>query len=251
MRMICFGVKTRIKFVFRLALIQMVTQNCIAQNSIESQDSVVFKLIELYHHSSGEYAEIYNGSEYINYASTIHEGHPYFASDTITNGSVFYNNFWFQNIPFYYDIVNDELAVLSLNKGFFVRLKSNKVREFIINNHHFIRIEKNPQDPNAPATGFYDLLYKGRVSVLVKREKLIEEYIPEKEIQRRIRPRNFYYLKKDNRYYSVNKQKSVLNVFKDKKSELRQFIKSNKKTFRNNYDYALGQIAAHYDQITQ
>ena len=248
--MIFHGTKSKIKFVYTLASVLIAGTNSFCQNSLGSKDTAINKLLDLYHHSSGEYAEIYNGSEYINFASTLHEGQPYFGSDTISTGSILYENIWYEKIPFYYDLVNDELAVLSLSQGFFIRLKSNKVQEFYTKGHHFIRIDKNLNDGNSVSPGFYDQLYGGKLTVLVKREKLIEEYIPDKEIQRRIRPRNFYYLKKEGHYYPVNKQKSVLSALKDKKSELRQFIKLNKKNFKKDYEYALAKISAYYDQIT-
>jgi hypothetical protein len=43
----------------------------------------------------------------------------------------------------------------------------------------------------------------------------------------------------------------MLDVLKDKKAELKDFISKNKPDFRKNFEKALVQTAKYYDQITQ
>ena len=60
-----------------------------------------------------------------------------------------------------------------------------------------------------------------------------------------------YFLKKGNTYYNLSaSQGSILKLLKDKKSELQQYIKSNKIRFRDNPEDALARIAAQYDHLT-
>jgi hypothetical protein len=62
---------------------------------------------------------------------------------------------------------------------------------------------------------------------------------------------NNYFIYKDSSYKSVNNKREILDVLKDKKAEIKDFISKNKPDFRKDFENALVQIAKHYDQIAQ
>ena len=59
-----------------------------------------------------------------------------------------------------------------------------------------------------------------------------------------------YYLYKNNRYYPVSSQGEFLNILKDKKKGLQQFIRDNGIKFRKQKEQAMARIAQYYDQLS-
>jgi len=59
-----------------------------------------------------------------------------------------------------------------------------------------------------------------------------------------------YYLYKNGTYYSVSSEGSFLNVLKDKKKDLQQYIKANKLKFKKyQREDAMAKVAAYYDHL--
>ena len=59
-----------------------------------------------------------------------------------------------------------------------------------------------------------------------------------------------YYIRKNNTYYSVSSQGSMLTILKDKKKELQQYIRANQIKFRKDPEEAMVKIASYYDHLT-
>jgi len=59
-----------------------------------------------------------------------------------------------------------------------------------------------------------------------------------------------YYVRKNNTYYSFSGQGSLLDVLKDKKKEIQQYIKANQIKFRQDPEEAMVKIASYYDHLT-
>jgi hypothetical protein len=61
--------------------------------------------------------------------------------------------------------------------------------------------------------------------------------------------KSHYYIWKNGVYNAVNTKKSVLNLFKDHKGELKKYFRKNKISFSPKPEYGLVQAATYYDQI--
>jgi hypothetical protein len=169
------------------------------------------------------------------------------------NGLVTYDGETYQNVPMLFDINADHLIVLLDNHSSPYRLVSDKVENFDLMSHHFIRIKDNS---GGLRTGFYEQIYGGRSAILNKWEKTINTTHGPAGMERVFVPINDnkeYYIKKGERYFSVGDGSigSVLNFFKDKKKELKQYIRNNKTKFSGLHDLALFNLATYYDQITK
>ncbi len=70
---------------------------------------------------------------------------------------------------------------------------------------------------------------------------------PEKGLQHYVSGTVSYYLKKGGTYYSVNNKRSLLNALKDKKTDIRKFIRKNGIRMKDDPDKALAKIIAWYD----
>src|SRR5258706_273304 len=77
-------------------------------------------------------------------------------------------------------------------------------------------------------TGCYDLLYDGNVKVLAKRKEKIEETVTADGAISKFIPVDFYFIKKNNTWYTIGSRRSVLGVLKGKKSEISKYLRKNK-----------------------
>ena len=59
------------------------------------------------------------------------------------------------------------------------------------------------------------------------------------------------YDKKANTYYTVNRKRQVLDLFKDKKTELRQYIRKNNLDFSKEADNALISVVTYYESLVK
>ena len=198
--------------------------------------------VKLYSKVTGPQSHIYNGHAYIEYRQQEEE-HPYFIDEWL-DGTVVYEDELYENIPLLYDISNDEIITdhrYNVNK---IQLIGSKVKSFTLQKHRFV----NLNEENIPA-GFYEILYDGQTKVYAQWRKVLQETITAQTIERRFDDKTLYFIRKDGKMISVKSKKSVLDVFADKKSELRKFLHANPTPFKADRAKNISQMAQHYDQL--
>ena len=231
--------------VRNVALAQTVT------DSLSAKQTTVYANIERdFYKKIGPQSRLYNGMQY-DPAANI-KGNAYYKDiDTWTKGSVFYDGYLYTNVSMMYDIYYDELIILIYNNFMRISLISEKIDYFNLFDRHFIRIKKDPLNSNSLKTGFYDELYKGKIQVLAEKSKNLQNTTDNLgNIITYFSPSKDYYLFKNDKYYTVNSQGAFLDVLKDHKKELKQFIKSNSINFKSDPEQAMASIAAYYDHLT-
>lgn len=187
---------------------------------------------------------IHNGRVFYGYPGMI--GHAFFPDEaTWQNGSIQYDDTWYHHISFMYDILKDEIIVLHPNT-IPLRLYSERVQRFSYQDKVFVRL--NPDKDNIIKPGFYQRLVEGNATILVKRSKRIEEKIEGNEIERRFIPSDHYYLLKDGTYYLIGKQKSLINLLKDSRQNIPQYLKQKQLKFKTGKEQTIIAIAEFYNQ---
>jgi len=232
-----------------------VNNNLFAQSvraDSSSQQNALSSAINLFYASERNEAPLYNGPEYYFYDPTI-KGNAYFSEvNAFTAGSVFYDGVLYNNVLMLYDLYKDKVVVLLYNHFSKFSLVDEKIKYFDFLGHHFINIDADTvANKTEIKSGIYDELYLGKIQVLEKRVKNVQSNSvglsgPESYF-------NFfkdYYLKKGRNYYKFSGQGALLDILKDKKKELQQYIRSNQIKFRKDPDDAMVKIATYYDRIT-
>jgi hypothetical protein len=125
---------------------------------------------------------------------------------------------------------------------------SDKVKEFTLLNHHFIRLDSTLGAPIT--TGFYDELYTGNIRVLVKRGKFIEETIKD-EVEREFIATNAFIIQKAGTYYAIKNYKGLLTVLKDKAPAIKQYLRKNRIKYRKGPENAVLKASVYYDSINK
>ena len=147
-----------------------------------------------------------------------------------------------------YDLLKDQVVVQHSNGFSKVGLVSEKVKEFTLLNHHFIRLEGDSLSGSPIIAGFYDELYTGKLSVLAKRIKFIDEQIKD-VLEREFLQHNYFFIKKEGMYYAVKNYKGLLSVLKDKGQDVKQYLRKNRIKFRKGPENAIVNATAYYDSI--
>src|SRR6266513_6107437 len=100
------------KRLFYTLLIYILSQHVMAQAVDDSAlHEGASNVIDIYYQSLGEQSSLYNGSEYIEYAFTLQEGHPFFGSAAWVNGKIYFDGMIFHEVPILYDIVKDQVVI--------------------------------------------------------------------------------------------------------------------------------------------
>jgi len=235
------------KRFFYILLICGLSQHVAAQNADDTTlHENALNAIGVYYQNLGEESPLYNGSEYIEYAYTLQEGHPFFQVVNFINGNVNVDGMIFHDVPMLYDIVKDQLIIQDFQKVYKINLPADRVRQFFLLGHLFVHLNASDQ----VKTGFYDQLYKGKISLFAKREKKILEKYSNIQISKVVISQNVYYIKKDGVYYTIKNKSSLFSALKSKKKEVQQYLKANDIKFKREPERAMIMAVKYYDQLT-
>jgi hypothetical protein len=198
-------------------------------------------------------APLYSGPQYVEYDHRLDRGQPFFLSAAFQQGSIRYDQILYENISFKFDQVQSRLVLTDASGTFKLSPSNEKIDEFTIAGHLFIKLDKTLNTPGLPASGFYELLYtNSRFSLLKKENKAIEEELRNwgGGAFRNIVSTVNYYIKEGNTYQPIGKKKQLLEYTKDKKPEIKQFIRKNKPDFSKDMDNALITVLTYYQSLT-
>ena len=221
-----------------------------AQDTVSASDPrkpAIDTTIALYHQFTDKQSRLYNGPEHIPYAPSL-EGHAYFLDKLIHKGTVVYDGMIYNDVKMQYDLIRDNLVIVHFDGFFRMNLVTEKVKEFSFNDHHYVRLERDSANGLPFATGFYDKLYSGKLMVLAKRTKRIEETVTDKVIQK-VTEKNFYYVYNGKEYNHVRSFKSLLSNVKDRSKEVRQYLRKSKIRYRKDRENAIVKAIEYYDSL--
>jgi hypothetical protein len=230
-------------------------QNARAQTTVSdssSQQNALNNAIALYNTGIDIQAPIYTGPEYYFYDPHIKGNAYYMDINGFTKGSVYYDGTLYNNVSMLYDINTDQLVVLYPSRvSKFIAIKE-RVKSFDFLGGHFININADTLAANGDVkSGYYRQLYNGRSEVLGKYSKSMQTTTSNTNgVENYFSFSKDFYIKKNNVYHSVGSKGSVLDLFKDKKKEVRKFISANDLDFRGNPEESLVKVATYYDHLS-
>jgi hypothetical protein len=224
--------------------------------SITADSALLYKglsnyAVDIYTKTIGEQAEIYNGPQYI-FLPRATKGSPYWEGAAAYQPSIIkYNGTWYKNIPLIYDSYQDVvIATHPANKIKYI-LHSQWLSDFVLYDHHFVHIGSVDSARQGIKPGYYDQLYAGETAVFIKRSKSKTQSTSLQGAELVYEDKEDYFIRKNDIYYRVSSKGSVLDVLKDKKKQLNNYLSSNKIDFKNDKGAAMAKVAAYYDQISR
>ena len=212
-------------------------------------DTAYAAALDQYHAFLAPETSLYRGDEYAPYGRLLKTGYPYYGEDSARSGMVFYNGILYHDVFLLYDLVYDQVITVNVNHIQKIRLVSQQIDYFTIGQHYFIHL-RDSLNPTAPYSGFYEQLYNGRILLLEKETKTIQEdLIPGNTAVRFIDGADTaYYLKIGASYHSVNTTRSLLHMLKDRKKEVRKYIRANNLSMRHDKENTLIKVVTWYDR---
>jgi hypothetical protein len=229
---------------FRLLLSVII----LIQSNVNAQPNKQKNTVSFYFENIGDQSALLNGTKYLGYPNYFKEGHPFYNTDALQQGQLVYDHVQFENVNFHYDLVQD--AIIFQDSIHRIQLINEKVEKFTILDKIFIRIEKDSHNNVLQSSGFYNLQYDGQVKFIVKYIKTKKEAIVNtNELLGRFEPSIIYYIKRKNQYYSINRKKDLLNLFRDKKGKITSYVKSLGFNYRADPENYILKVASYYDQL--
>ena len=204
--------------------------------------------VKLYTEFMNGQTRLNNGSEYRDYLSH-NEEHPYFGADDWAYGTIIYDEEVYENVPMFYDLSRDKVISEHSLNGAKLELISEKISLFTLGPHTFVRLAAD--EAKTITSGFHERLYDGKTKVYVRREKSLQQKVESNNIIFNFDEKNRVYIQKDGVYYPVRTKNSVLEVFNDKKQEIRAFMKKDGRITKHNRENAIAKVAAFYDAETK
>jgi hypothetical protein len=204
----------------------------------------------VYNSSIRDQSLLYNGIEYKPFPEP-YDGHPFFESEYVEEGTVFFDGEVYEGMPIQYDLLSDLLILEHYDQLGYVGMMQphqEKITQFSLLNHTFILVDGDSTG-GMLKDGFYDLLYNGSVKILAKRKKSVVRDFENSQIKISFPQKNGYFLMKDNQYFPIKNKSSIVRALKANKRLFKQFITKNQLDFNENKENSIVALAAYYDQI--
>ena len=224
-------------------------------DSASSANIALANANNLFNKSIGEQSALFNGPEYYFYNPVLFKGSPNFLEKPYVLGNVCYEGVEYRGVNLLYDLYKNELVSLLYGKFLNYKLVNKKVQNFDLMGHHFININADSLGANSVLKGgYYDELYHGKMQVIAKLSKDLRLNVQEvgsTQMYSLFNPASMeLYLKKDGAYYHITSQDALLDVLKDHKKQVQQYIRSAKMKYRKQPDQTLVSAATYYDHLS-
>lgn len=205
---------------------------------------------QLYVNSLSQQAGIYSGPDYLGYPHPVKDGHPFFLSAEPFKGEIYYDGIQYKDIPMWYDLAKNEVIIQRYDNFSRISLHPERIRDFSISGHHYIKIDEAASERTGLAKGFYDQLYHKKSEVLVRRSKdfLINTNIDGVWVSFS-NEKNAVFIRTGTEYKQVSSQKSVLQALGKYQKEIQADLKQTKIRFNKEREKAITIMVAYYDEL--
>ncbi|MBS1664444.1 MAG: hypothetical protein JST68_25590 [Bacteroidetes bacterium] len=236
-------IRTGCAILYSLLISLVLAPHAHAQTN-SPQPTPTDNAILLYTRSNAAEAHLYNGTLYAGYDRQA-QGYPFFQSNSALSGSLTYDGVLYPQVPLYYDLEKDIVVIPDKKNSAQIRLLSEKLSSFTVDGHTFIHLLPDSTEKDAPAEGFYELLYKGKATALARHKKQVQSFGKPEDNLTRYQQYDSWYLERDGKYYTIRNQRDLTNTLG---KNLKDYLKKNNISFKKNPADALTKAAAFYSQ---
>jgi hypothetical protein len=208
--------------------------------------------MELYRNTINRSASLYNGSKYYQDRYVTVKGHPNYASEHTEIGELIFKGQYYWDIELLYNIHRDAVVITHYDEnGYYteIELKPEDVTWFRLTGSEFKRIVADPASGKAIPEGYYRIVYEGNSMALIKHRKTIE--IKESNAYRRefFKERTLLYVRVDDVYHQIRKKKSLIKALESREKEMKNFLRRNNMTIRENATAETIMALRYYDSL--
>jgi len=178
--------------------------------------SSVVKAENTYHKAMNKDLNILNGRGYKDYTPTKDE-HPYFLTDDWVIGTIIYESDYYAEVPLLFDISSEKVITENLVNGAKMELVYNKIDQFEISQHVFVKLHNDPSFTSEMTEGFYELLFDGQLKLYAQRKKSFQQRITGNTMRSEFDEKNKYFLFNGKTYVRATGKKSITHALGDTK----------------------------------
>jgi hypothetical protein len=180
---------------------------------------------------------------------TTRLGHPFFKSEDWQSGKLSTESGEYSGIMLKYDLFQDALIIKVLRNGSLnpVVLNPFMIKEFTIDNHQFINLNKASGSCDEIYPGYFEQIYKGKLIFLYKWKKsIIDEKVRNGSNFEIIKEKYLFW---QGHLYMLKGNASLYRIFPDKKRAIKEFLGKNGISIRRSGDGSLNQLFEFCDHL--
>jgi len=175
------------------------------------------------------------------------DGFPFYGQENQYKGALYFSGVWYFNLPIHLDLVNDKMLMWSFDGSRLLMLNSDKIERVKLGETQFVNASLISTSSTSAKTGFYQLVYDGKIKVLSKRQKVV--------VQKSSSDRSYAFYKEfikynivvDGKWSEIGSKNSVLNLLSDKRDALKVYISKEKLNFNKSTDLFLEKVVRYYE----
>jgi hypothetical protein len=157
----------------------------------------------------------------------IGTGHPFFLTKEPVKGIIFMHGQEFRHSFIRYDVFNDILQIYHFAESGpqIIDLNRDKIDAFSIEGHYFINLLASDNPDLSIPEGFYEVKYKGPVSLLLRYEKVYLDYASGS--RGGYQDHLIRYLSTQDCWFRISGRKSLLNAFGEDREEINKYLRKS------------------------
>lgn len=222
----------------------------VTDSSAQQTSAAISQAISMYHEASAVNAGIYNGPRYQRFGGYVSKGHPYFITDTLSQGSVKYDGILYDSVKLLYDELLDQLITTDITGKYLVTLLKNKTDSFFLLDHAFVHL-RGPEVKGKIPEGYYVNVYSGKSDLFKKEVKIQKERVEAEGVIRSIDANTSYYVRVGNDYRSVVSSRSLMNAFGSDKKKVDDHLRKSNLKFSKQREAYIIEAVQFYDNLIQ
>ena len=189
---------------------------------------------------------LFNGPEYVNHTQPDIIGNQFFLSAEPQLGTVTYHDGHFGEVPLSYDLALDQLVMTYPNQAVTIALVPEKVKAFSLGTHQFVRVASDSATATALATGYYELLLPGPVSLLARHTKRLQQTTVQQNLRQEFKPTDRLFIGTPRAATEVTSLKSLLAGLPAHQAEVQRYARQQQLSFGSDQRAASALSALRY-----
>ncbi|WP_162343840.1 hypothetical protein [Cyclobacterium salsum] len=179
------------------------------------------------------YPEINTGSHYIEKRRSL-DGHPYYSSSTMENGTLSIAGFIFENIPIQYEIWDD--LILSFSSTFKQKmiLNHSKIDYIVLNDGTVIIKKSQPEGFIFHQNGFYREIVNGHIGLYCKHRKQRKQETSTLGLVRSYEEVQKYFFEMNGALIAVPAKRRIFSLLEIDKRTTKRRLRKDGLRFRKN-----------------
>lgn len=190
---------------------------------------------------------VYSGELEPRYLNRI-EGFPYLDTNEYRKGTLAFDGVVYPGVEARLNVHLDKLVVLSPDRRLHVILPTDRIG-FVRFPEYDLYFMEPVGDKGSLPKGFYARLHDGKYPLWKRSTKQLERRMEGLTMTDRFTEKTSYYICKEGVYYPVSGKRSLFNVFKENKNELKRYMKERKLSFGDERERSLIEVMEYCETL--